>query len=173
MGEEFGVESPFLFFCDFEKSLAPAVAAGRRNEFARFARFNDPASREGIPDPNAASTFQASKLDWHDLSLPRHQEWLSFYRSLLKLRAEHIVPLLFGSCAMQSSYEVAEERGLTVHWQFPDNSKLTLLANLGAETVTGISLPGGQIIYATEAATNDALKQGTLPPWSVVWALER
>jgi malto-oligosyltrehalose trehalohydrolase len=173
MGEEFGVESPFLFFCDFEKSLAPAVAAGRRNEFARFARFNDPAAREGIPDPNAATTFQASKLDWHDLSLPRHQEWLNFYRSLLNLRAQHIVPRLSGSCAIESTYEVGENGGLTVHWQFADNSKLTLLANLGGEAVSGISLPSGQVIYTTEEATNGALKRGTLPPWSVVWALEQ
>ena len=43
MGEEFGAETPFLFFCDFEKDLAAAVTEGRRNEFARFARFNDPA----------------------------------------------------------------------------------------------------------------------------------
>ena len=51
MGEEFGAETPFLFFCDFEKDLAAAVTAGRRNEFAHFARFNDPAERERIPDP--------------------------------------------------------------------------------------------------------------------------
>ena len=38
MGEEFGAQSPFLFFCDFEKDLAQAVTAGRRNEFAHFTR---------------------------------------------------------------------------------------------------------------------------------------
>ena len=62
MGEEFGTQTPFLFFCDFEKDLAAAVTAGRRNEFARFTRFNDPAARKGIPDPNAESTFEASRL---------------------------------------------------------------------------------------------------------------
>src|ERR1700723_3249814 len=89
MGEEFGAKTPFLFFCDFEKGLAPAVAAGRRNEFARFARFSDPDSRAGIPDPNVASTFEASRLDWGDLTEPRHREWLRFYRQLLKLRWQH------------------------------------------------------------------------------------
>jgi malto-oligosyltrehalose trehalohydrolase len=172
MGEEFGVESPFLFFCDFEKSLAPAVAAGRRNEFARFARFNDPAAREGIPDPTAPTTFKASKLDWHDLAHSRHQKWLSFYRTLLALRSQHIIPRLFGSCAIKANYEVQENYGLTVHWQFPDNSKLTLLANLSAEMVSGINLPNGPVIYASEEVTNDSLKKGTLPPWAVVWSLE-
>src|SRR5271165_1874127 len=50
MGEEFGAETPFLFFCDFEKDLAAAVTEGRRNEFSDFARFADPAKRDRIPD---------------------------------------------------------------------------------------------------------------------------
>ena len=62
MGEEFGTQTPFLFFCDFEKDLASAVTAGRSNEFARFTRFNDPEARKGIPDPNAQSTFETSRL---------------------------------------------------------------------------------------------------------------
>jgi len=172
MGEEFGVESPFLFFCDFEKSLAPAVAAGRRNEFARFARFNDPAAREGIPDPNAATTFKASKLDWHDLAQSRHQEWLSFYRTLLQLRSQHIVPRLSGSCAIKANYEVEGDRGLKVHWEFPDHSKLTLLTNFGADVLSGIEPPDAPVIYASAEVTDDLLKNGTLPPWSVVWFLE-
>lgn len=172
MGEEFGVESPFLFFCDFEKSLAPAVAAGRRNEFARFARFNDPAVREGIPDPNAATTFTTSKVDWHDLAQPRHQEWLSFYRELLKLRSQHIVPRLSGSCVMKANYEVQENRGLSAHWDFPDRSKLTLLANLAADAISGITIPYAQMIYASKEVNDNTLKEGTLPAWSVVWFLE-
>jgi len=171
MGEEFGVESPFLFFCDFEPSLAPAVAAGRRNEFARFARFNDPGAREGIPDPNAATTFKASKLDWHDLTRLRHQEWLSLYRKLLKLRSEHIVPLLQAGCP-RANYKVHGDSGLTSHWEFPDRSQITLLANLGASAVSGATLPIGEMIYASEEVTDSALRQGRLPAWSVAWFLE-
>ena len=173
MGEEFGVETPFLFFCDFEKSLAPAVAAGRRNEFARFAPFNDPAAREGIPDPNASTTFKASKLYWHDLTHPRHQEWLTFYRELLKLRSQHIVYRLSGACAIKAGYEVHEDRGgLSAHWQFPDRSKLTLLANLAAHPLSGITVPSAQMIYASAEVNDDVLQKGTLPPWSVVWFLQ-
>ena len=171
MGEEFGVQTPFLFFCDFEPSLAPAVAAGRRNEFARFARFNDPCAREGIPDPNAATTFKASKLDWHDLTHSRHQEWLSLYRNLLKLRSQHIVPRLHNACP-SADYQIHEDRGLTVHWKFPDASQLTLLANLGASALSGITAPAGQLIYASEEVNDNALQQGKLPGWSVAWFLE-
>jgi 1,4-alpha-glucan branching enzyme len=172
MGEEFGVECPFLFFCDFEKSLAPAVAAGRRNEFARFARFNDPASREGIPDPNAPTTFESSKLDWHDLARPRHQAWFELYQNLLKLRSDHIVPLLGRGCDVKTNYKVCEDTGLTAQWQFSECSKLTLRANLGPHVRSGISILKGQKLYASAEATDEVLKAGTLPPWSVVWWLE-
>ncbi|PYX83975.1 MAG: malto-oligosyltrehalose trehalohydrolase, partial [Acidobacteria bacterium] len=62
MGEEFHAHTPFLFFCDFGGELAQAVTDGRRNEFARFARFSDPATRAQIPDPIAQETFERSKL---------------------------------------------------------------------------------------------------------------
>src|SRR5580698_5463588 len=94
MGEEFGTVTPFLFFCEFQQDLAAAVTAGRRNEFARFARFRDPAERERIPDPNDAKTFKASQLNWSVLVQPGHRDWLRFYRKLLGLRREHIVPHL-------------------------------------------------------------------------------
>jgi maltooligosyltrehalose trehalohydrolase len=172
MGEEFGAKTPFLFFCDFEKGLAEAVAAGRRNEFARFTRFNDPAERAGIPDPNAAITFEASRLDWNDLAQPRHRDWRRFYRQLLKLRCQHIVSHLLDACAIKTLYEVQGDRGLTAHWHFPDGSKLALLANLGAASLTGFANPASQIIYTSEGVNADALKQGTLPAWSVAWFLE-
>ena len=43
MGEEWGAQQPFLYFCDFEESaLADAIRKGRREEFARFPQFRDP-----------------------------------------------------------------------------------------------------------------------------------
>jgi maltooligosyltrehalose trehalohydrolase len=172
MGEEFGSKTPFLFFCDFEKGLAEAVAAGRRNEFARFARFNDPASRAGIPDPNAIATFEASRLDWEDLAKSPNAGWLSFYRQLLKLRCRHIVCHLAEACAIKARCEVLENRGLTAHWDFPDGAKLDLLANLSAESLATLKAPTSQLIYASEEVNDDALKQGKLPAWSVAWFLE-
>ena len=49
MGEEWGAAQPFPFFCDFGPDLAQAVRKGRREEFARFPEFEDPAVRERIP----------------------------------------------------------------------------------------------------------------------------
>jgi maltooligosyltrehalose trehalohydrolase len=172
MGEEFGSTTPFLFFCDFEKGLAEAVAAGRRNEFARFTRFQDPASRAGIPDPNAASTFEVSRLDWLNLAQPRHRDWLSFYRRLLNLRCQYVVPRLSQACGITGRYDLHADRGLAAHWHFPDGTKLILQANLGADSLTGLTPPTSQIIYASDHLDEKALKQGALPAWSVAWFLE-
>ncbi len=172
MGEEFGTESPFLFFCDFEKGLAEAVAAGRRNEFARFARFNDPAARSGIPDPNTAGTFEASRLNWDDLAQPHHRKWLHFYRQLLRLRCQHLVPRISNACSIKAHYGVHENRGLSAHWEFPDGSKLTLLANLGTASLSGLTAPACQPIFASEEVNDNALQSGALPAWSVVWFME-
>ena len=170
MGDEFGAQTPFLFFCDFEKSLAAAVTAGRRNEFARFARFSDPATREGIPDPNAVRTFEISRLDWDVVAESVHQEWLKFYRKLLTLRSQYIVPLLSGACDIKANYEAHGSR-LAAEWNFSD-AKLTLLANLATDSLSGVSLPDSHIIYASEDVHGKELKQGTVPPWSVFWFLQ-
>jgi maltooligosyltrehalose trehalohydrolase len=172
MGEEFGAETPFLFFCDFEKDLAAAVTSGRRNEFARFAEFRDPTEREQIPDPNAVATFAASRLDWKELDQSSHREWLRFYQKLLKLRREHIMPRLSAGCVVSSAYEIHGHYGLAARWKFPDNSKLSLMANLASDSLSGLTAPSSQIIYASEELDADALKHGTLQPWSVAWFLE-
>src|SRR5271165_527635 len=172
MGEECGAETPFLFFCDFEKELGAAVTAGRRNEFAHFARFSDPVERERIPDPNAASTFAASRLDWSILSESRHREWLSFYRDLLELRCRHIVSHLSAGCIFNSGYAILGDRSLTANWKFADQSKLMLLANLGTDPLSGMTSPASQVIFASQETAVNALQMGTLPPWSVVWFLE-
>jgi maltooligosyltrehalose trehalohydrolase len=172
MGEEFGAETPFLFFCDFEKELAAAVTTGRRNEFARFAKFNDPAVREQIPDPSATGTFEASRLNWSAIEQPHHQESLRFYRQLIKLRCQHIAPRLSGGCAIKAEYNIQAEHGLTAYWKLPDHSKLTLLANLGPDPIPNLLPPPNTIIYSSEASSIQDSKQGIMPPWSVVWSME-
>ncbi|MFY9842429.1 MAG: malto-oligosyltrehalose trehalohydrolase [Terriglobales bacterium] len=172
MGEEFGAETPFLFFCDFEKHLATAVTAGRRSEFAQFKEFSDPAARERIPDPNAATTFEASCLHWSEIAQPHHQKWLAFYRQLLRLRSEHIVPRLSSACRIKPDYEVHGDCGLSARWKFADNSTCTLMTNLGAAPLSGLATPASQIIYASDEVSMDVLQRGTLPAWSVVWFLK-
>ncbi len=172
MGEEFGADTPFLFFCDFEKDLAAAVTEGRRNEFARFASFNDYAKRNKIPDPSASTTFEASKLNWAQLSQRMHEQWLRFYRQLLKLRRELIVPRLATACRLEVQYQTYEDRGLSAHWSFPDQSRLTLLANLSPSPLSSLPAMLATPFYMSEKANPEDLQKGRLPAWSVAWFLE-
>ena len=77
MGEEFAAATPFLFFCDFEPTLAKAVTQGRRDEFRSFAAFADPDAAAQIPDPSAPSTYARSKLDWRSVATPPHDDWMT------------------------------------------------------------------------------------------------
>jgi len=117
MGEEWGCQQPFLFFCDFEGELGEAVRKGRREEFSRFASFKD-----SIPDPLAESTFKQSVLDWSK----RDAGWLAHYKKLLQLRARAIAPRKFGP----GKYRMLGERAFEVKWD-----GLTLLANCGDQKV--------------------------------------
>ena len=170
MGEEFGANTPFLFFCDFEPDLAAAVTTGRRAEFAHFARFRSPATRAGIPDPSAESTFTSSKLDWQSLKQPEHASWLQFYRDLIALRQSSIVPRLRGMSGGNAN-AVWTERDLSVDWELGDKSTIRLLANLSGELSAPVAQPIGQLLYSNVDGLGPRLERGEMPPWSVAWFL--
>ncbi len=167
MGEEFAAGSPFQFFCDFSGELREAVTQGRRREFSRFARFADPAMQAAIPDPNTVQAFLISKLDWSSLSHEGQAGCLAYYRELLKLRQEIIVPRLHGMRARTAKYEVFAPSSLRVRWYLGDGSTLWLLANFSPEQ-TRAAIPAGQTVFSLSA---EAAK-GLLGPWAVVWTLE-
>lgn len=166
MGEEFAAKSPFRFFCDFGDELRAAVTQGRRREFARFARFADPATQAAIPDPNAIQSFLVSKLDWHSLGDDVQADWLAYYRRLLMLRRELIVPRLPGMEGRPAQFEVFAPGGLRVAWRLGDGSTLRLLANFSGKGIRA-AIPAGQTVFASATVT-----EGMLAPWFVVWTLE-
>jgi maltooligosyltrehalose trehalohydrolase len=165
MGEEWNADSPFPFFCDFGRDLAPLVAEGRRAEFAGFFEGED---TDSIPDPGAEDTFYRGKLDWAGLHGPEHAGYLELYRGLLALRREEILPLLGGIPGGESAYQTVGERGLHVQWKLGDDSLLVLLSNLGPEPLDGVERPSGRLLYASDGVTDD---EGELPGWSVLWYL--
>ena len=86
MGQEWAASTPFQFFTDHNAELGRLVTEGRRREFSGFSAFRDPATRATIPDPQAAETFQASKLDWSEISSPAESGVLDLYSECLRLR---------------------------------------------------------------------------------------
>jgi malto-oligosyltrehalose trehalohydrolase len=132
MGEEWNAPQPFPFFCDFHGELARSVTEGRRREFARFAQFQDPDVREQIPDPQAFDTYTAAKLDWSALQDESHREWLGWYRNILRIRAQEIVPRLPRLIPGSASYQVLGYLAIQARWRIAGGELLELIANLGA-----------------------------------------
>jgi malto-oligosyltrehalose trehalohydrolase len=173
MGEEWGATQPFCFFTDFHDELADAVREGRRREFSKFPEFASEAARAHIPDPNALSTFAASRLDWSVPEQPEHAAWLDYVRGLLRLRRETVAPRLAAIRGGIGENALIGDRGLQVVWTLGDGARLALVANLGAEPQAGFAIPSGELIFANRAGLLEELDQGHLPGWSVGWFLAR
>ena len=129
MGDESGSRSPFLFFTDFHDELADAVREGRRREFAQFPAFSDPAARARIPDPNADETFARSRAE----PGPQADAWQSFYRDLLALRRDHVMPRLKGTHSLGAAAIGAA--AVIARWRLSDGTTLTIAINLGDAAV--------------------------------------
>ena len=83
MGEEYGEENPFPFFCSFRgEELASAVRDGRRREFHAY----DPAGE--VADPNAEATFDSARLSWSWPEGTARAGLRRLYRDLLAARRE-------------------------------------------------------------------------------------
>ena len=89
MGQEWAASAPFQFFTDLEPQLGVQITEGRRREFAEFPEFSSVEDRASIPDPQAASTFDASRLHWEERSVAPHAFSLNLYRALMTLRLDH------------------------------------------------------------------------------------
>jgi maltooligosyltrehalose trehalohydrolase len=166
MGEEWGADQPFPFFCDFGGELAEAVREGRRREFAKFAAFRNPEARARIPDPTADATFASAVLDWSAIDRPEHGEWLAWYRHMLRLRAAEIVPRLKGMEGHAGEWRPLAARALSVTWRLGDGSRLALFANFAETPVALSALPEGRILYVSHKEPGAAL-----PPLSVLYTL--
>ncbi|UYY59194.1 malto-oligosyltrehalose trehalohydrolase [Sphingomonas sp. S2-65] len=158
MGDDIGSQTPFLFFTDFHDELADAVREGRRGEFAHFPGFSDPALREKIPDPNAVSTFEASR----PVPGPEAQSWRALYKDLLALRHARIVPDLAKSKPLGA--EVIGDKAVIARWQLGE-AVLTLALNLGDAPVA-MDPVEGEVLTTIGIGHTDA---GLMPASFCAW----
>ncbi|WP_423463688.1 malto-oligosyltrehalose trehalohydrolase [Promicromonospora sp. MS192] len=87
MGEEWGATTPFQYFSDHEESeLAAAISRGRAAEFGGHGWAELYGADVVVPDPQALSTFEASRLDWGEASGEGGARMLELYRRLVGLR---------------------------------------------------------------------------------------
>lgn len=162
MGEEWGSSDTFAYFCDFDEELNQKVRDGRREELSRLPGFD----AEDLPDPTARDTFESSKLDWSRLDEEVSKETLSFYKKLLAVRKDRIVPLLPGMTSGASHYDVRD--GLVnVTWTSDSGNALRLLANL-SDTKKAV----GDYQQVEEIFSLGSVTSSEIAPWSVIWTVD-
>ena len=159
MGEEWGSNAPFPFFCDFQGDLAEAVRVGRRKEFAEaYAEHG-----EEIPDPVDERTLDLARIDWEAAGRPPGQARLKLVRDLLAVRHREIVPRLVGN--QFGTAETSAAGLLSANWRMGDGRRLSLTANLSDQDIAVGRTADGTTIWGGEL-------NGSLPPWTVSWRIE-
>jgi maltooligosyltrehalose trehalohydrolase len=181
MGEEYGASTPFQYFCDFGPELAAAVSEGRRGEFGGFAAFKDPAMLERIPDPNAESTFLASKMKWEERTEGEHAVLLAHIGELLAVRHRALVPRLAGN--HHGGRWSRDGEALRVEWTIggadasgasTPSATLRLLAHFGKAPIDGVAPSAGTVLYSTRVETGTPGDEATwrLSPGAVHISIE-
>jgi maltooligosyltrehalose trehalohydrolase len=158
MGQEWAASTPFRYFTDLNPSLGAQVTEGRRREFAHFPEFSNEQVRCSIPDPQAASTFEASRLHWDERARPEHSGVLELYRALIALRLDH--PSALGaSTDTAGDAVVIDDETLALRRTDGDNEVFWVVTRFRG---------GGEVDLA---AAIDAREDGS-PSWSVVLTTE-
>lgn len=138
MGEEYGEESPFLFFVSHsDPDLVEAVREGRKEEFKTFEWKDEP------PDPQSEETFYKSKIDWRKRDKGKHKILLDFYKELIRLRKK--TPAL--SNLDKDSLEAVgfEDQKIMFVRRWNGGSHVFCIFNLNeSEVNTRVSLPKGK-----------------------------
>lgn len=149
MGDEFGETRPFLYFTDHQsKELAEAVRQGRRREFSKFEGFSSKEAQQKIPDPNDPATFQSSVPDFAHRGAGDAASWQNFYRTLLTIRRDAIMPHIPGAKSLDAAALGA--RAVRAAWRLGNGATLTIAANFGDDPVA-FAPPAGIIVAASPA----------------------
>jgi malto-oligosyltrehalose trehalohydrolase len=156
MGEEWGALTPWQYFTDHQDvALGRAVAVGRRAEFARHGWPGE------VPDPQAESTFERSRLNWADLDEHQHLDMLAWYRSLLALRRQRPELTDPDLTRIEASWDEAGR------WLVVRRGRLRITANLGADIQRlPLGAPGGEVLLSSAAGIAIADDAVSMPPGS-------
>jgi maltooligosyltrehalose trehalohydrolase len=151
MGQEFGASTPFQFFTDHNQELGRHVTEGRRREFQAFSAFGDAATRERIPDPQAESTFLASKLRLDEASSPPGCGLHAWYAALLQLRKTD--PVLADQARERMSVHALNQDVLSVRCWSGAKERLLLVNFADSDFETAAFGEGWRLVLSAEGAT--------------------
>lgn len=146
MGEEYGEDSPFLYFvshCDPE--LVEAVRQGRKEEFRDFQWNREP------PDPQSRETFIKSKIDWEKRTKGDYKVLLDFYKNLIVLR--RTIPALSHLDKNNLTVDGLEEEKIILLKRWKDSSHVFLIFNFNSADVNITPvIPGGEWVKILDSA---------------------
>jgi maltooligosyltrehalose trehalohydrolase len=135
MGEEYGEESPFLYFISHsDPELIRGVREGRKKEFEAFNWDKE------LPDPQSVETFLKCKLTWEKRFKGNHKVILNFYQQIIKFRKE--IPALANldkNSLVVSSIE--EKRILFLYRWYKESRVFCILGFHKEEVASSIHLP--------------------------------
>lgn len=158
MGEEYGEDSPFLYFIEHsDPGLIEAVRQGRKKEFIHFKWKEEP------PDPQDQTTFDKSKLAWEKISRKPHNVLYDFYRELIKLRKE----ILVFSRSSKKDFEInlLDREQAVIIYRRHKASRAIMIANFGeADADISLSIPVGKWKKIIDSSDSRWLGRGSRLP---------
>lgn len=89
--------------------------------------------RARIPDPNAASTFESSRVDIGAASAPDGATWMAWFAALLTVRRTRLVPRL--SAWRSAGAEVLGAGAVRAAWH-DAAGRIDVVLNLGTDTLS-------------------------------------
>jgi maltooligosyltrehalose trehalohydrolase len=128
MGQEWAASTPFLYFTDHHPGLGKLVTEGRRREFAAFPAFADPQARRRIPDPQARTTFEHSRLNWPEQASEPHASIWRLSRALLAMRRRE--PALRAAGWSGVAAHAVGDASVVLRRRAPETAPILIVAHL-------------------------------------------
>jgi maltooligosyltrehalose trehalohydrolase len=154
-GEEFAASSPFLFFADHNKELAPLVRAGRAKFLQQFRSVAAPEMQALLPAPDDPQTFARCKLDLSERQ--RHASVYALHRDLLRLRRDD--PVFRAQRPRGLDGAVLADEAFVLRFFGDNQGDRLLLVNLGRD-------------LRLESAPEPLLAPPEERGWEVLWSSE-
>ncbi|MGF1491719.1 MAG: malto-oligosyltrehalose trehalohydrolase [Microcoleaceae cyanobacterium] len=154
MGEEYGEDSPFLYFISHsDPGLVEAVRQGRKREFEAFHAVGEP------PDAQCGATFQTCVLKWEQRNEGKHQVLWNWYQTLIQLRRQ--TPALKQVQRQCQTVNCSEDQKVLAVHQWCDNSEIFYAINFNQQPQTVEAFP----IKQASGQTWQKRLDSTEPKW--------
>jgi maltooligosyltrehalose trehalohydrolase len=161
MGEEYGEESPFLYFVSHsDENLIEAIRQDKQQEFKIFE------GRGQFQDPQSLETFQKCKLNWQKQTEGKHKILWEWHQHLIQLR--RTIPAL--KKLDKNNLEVSSietEKILFLH-RWTKESQIFCILNFNKQQVTfTATLPQGNWKRILDSADAKWMGAGSTLPENI------